>query len=235
MEIAVWPTSGLDPGTVGQMEPELAAGTRLGELFSDGTRVWGSAGTWDRLWLRAADVMAAAGDRFGLTVGKPVLLADGLMNQTWRLTTDSGRFVLRVIRPDLPVEEVRYEHDITAHLRERIPEVVVPVPGVDGDTVQRWEAVLVVVFPFVDGTLAVTWPATVWEPWAAATLARLHRAGLDLGVGQRPGARRVDQESTLWATVGPVWPRSWTPPRRRSGCSAGWTARPSPSMSGYRR
>ena len=186
------------------MESGWAAGTRLGELSPDGTHVWSSAGSWDRLWLRAADVVAVAVARFGLTVGEPLLLAEGLWNQSWRLTAGGGRFVLRVIRPDLPLEGVRYEHDVTARLRERVPEVVTAVPGLDGDTVQRWDDVLVVVFPFVDGQVAASWPAAVWEPWAAQMLARLHRAGLDLGVGQRPAALRVDQEPTLWATVGPV-------------------------------
>jgi Ser/Thr protein kinase RdoA (MazF antagonist) len=187
-----------------QVESEWAAGTRLGELSPDGSHAWGSAGSWDRLWLRAADVAAVAGERFGLGVGEPLLLAEGLWNQSWRLTAGGGRFVLRVIRPDLPIEDVRYEHDVTARLRARIPEVVAVIRGLDGDTVQVWGDVLVVVFPFVDGAVAATLPAAVWEPWAATMLARLHRTGLDLGVGQRPAARRVDQEPNLWATVGPV-------------------------------
>ncbi len=186
------------------MESGWAAGTRLGELSPDGTHVWGSAGSWDRLWLRAPDVVAVAGTRFGLTVGEPVLLADGLWNQSWRLTAGGNRFVLRVIRPDLPLEQVRYEHDVTARLRGQVPEVVAAAPASDGDTVQRWDDVLVVVFPFVDGTVAAGLPTAVWEPWAATMLARLHRAGLDLEVGQRPGVLRVDQEPTLWAAVGPV-------------------------------
>lgn len=187
-----------------RVEVGWAAGTRLGELSPDGSHVWGSADTWDRVWLRAADVVAVAGARFGLTVGEPVLLAEGLWNQSWKLRAASGRFVLRVIRPDLPLEQVRYEHNLNARLRERVSEVVAAVPGSDGDSVQTWGDVLVVVFPFVDGTVAASLPAAVWEPWAATMLARLHRAGLDLGVGQRPGALRVDQQPSLWSTVGPV-------------------------------
>jgi Ser/Thr protein kinase RdoA (MazF antagonist) len=186
------------------VETPRGAGSRLGELSGEGTHVWGSGDSWDPLWLLADEVITAARDRYGHSAERPVLLADGLWNQSWRLSTPDGAFVLRVIRPDLDVDQIRYEHETTARLQVQIAEAVVPLPGVDGDTVQHWGELLVVLFPFIAGTTAASLPAPLWERQAARILGRIHRAGVLADLQQRPGASRVDEQPTIWSTLGPM-------------------------------
>lgn len=186
------------------MQDAWAAGTTLGELSPDATHVWGSAESWDPLWLLPAEAAAAAQQRYGLLVERPVLLAEGLWNKSWRVSSRSETFVLRVIRPDLDLGQVSYEHGTTARLHERVPEVVVALPGLDGLTVQRWGDMLITLFPFIVGATAATGHPSLWEPWAAQMLGRIHQAGMAAGIGQRPGAMRVDEQPTIWSTIGPV-------------------------------
>lgn len=185
----------------------MASGHRVGEVSPGGTHVWDSGGRWEPLWLRPDQVAAAARACFGRTVaGPPRFLAEGMLNQSWQLDTPHGCCVLRVTRPALSREQVGYEHDVTRSLHRHVPEVVPPLPGRDGDTVQVWGGRLLSLFPFVDGVLGTGTDPKLRASRAAAMLARIHRVSRDLSDrAQRPGFRRADERPRwLWARVRPV-------------------------------
>lgn len=183
-------------------------GARVGDLSPGGKRMWGSGGAWEPLWLRADEVVDAVRMRFGRTVAAPRLLGDGLLNQSWRVDSPDGRYVLRVSRPERPREQVAYEHALLRALREHVAAVVAPLPDRDGETVQRWRGRVLSLFPYIEGTPGTAIAPDVRSRQAATMLARIHRAGTGLGLGQRPGWRSVDEHPRLiWPAVRPVLER----------------------------
>ncbi len=111
-------------------------------------------------------------------------------------------------RPERPREQVAYEHALIRALREHITAVVAPLPGRDGETVQQWRGTILSLFPYIEGTPGIEVEPDVRSRQAATTLARIHRAGIDLGFGQRPGWRSVDEHPrSIWPTVRPVLER----------------------------
>ena len=180
---------------------------KTGDLSPEGKHMWDGC-AWEPLWLLPDEVVDAVRARFGRTVTTPRLLGEGLLNQSWRIDSPGGLYVLRVSRSERPREQVAYEHAFIRALREHVAAVVAPLPGQDGETVQRWRRRILSLFPYIEGT-----PGTAVEPdvrsrRAATTLARIHRVGVDLGFGQRPGWSSVDEHPRLiWPTVRPVLER----------------------------
>jgi Ser/Thr protein kinase RdoA (MazF antagonist) len=167
-----------------------------GDISADGRSVW-DTDHWEPLRLTAAQVVDAVMAGWGLQAEAPLrYLAEGLMNHSWQLSTAAGEFVVRVVRPDIDTTQLHREHWIVSALHRSVPEVVVPLPGCDGDTVQTYEGIDLVLYPYVAGQLANSVPQERWEHDAASLLARIHLAGLPLT--ERKG------RNSVWSTVRPV-------------------------------
>jgi Ser/Thr protein kinase RdoA (MazF antagonist) len=184
----------------------------VGDLSADGTHVWGGH-TWEPLSLVSGEVVDAARVCFGRDASAPpTFMTEGLMNESWRIDSPDGAYVLRVSRSDLSREQVRYEHAVTGQLHDTVREVVAPLLGRDGETLQTWQGRDLSLFPYIDGVLGTdVEPATRWQQ-AATILARIHRASTSLAVGRPPDqSRMVDEQPTMWSTVRPVLERELPP------------------------
>ena len=180
----------------------------IGDLSPDGKHMWGSGGAWEPLWLLPDQVIDAVRARFGHTVTTPRFLGEGLLNQSWRIDSHDESFVLRVSRPERRREQVAYEHALIRALYEPVAAVVAPLPGHDGETVQRWRRRILSLFPYIEGTLGTAVEADIRSQQAAKTLAQVHRVSVNLGFGQRHGWRSVDEHPRLtWPTVRSVLER----------------------------
>jgi len=163
-----------------------------GVLSPGGTRVWETAGFgWQPLWLTADEVVDAARRAFGVPVQDTELLADGMLNQTWRLHCPDHDRALRVSRTERTVEQVRYEHAFAAAVAPSVPALVaaetVEVPVVHGRALS--------LYPFVSGVSGLSLPVMPRARATAELLAALHRASLPLGLPQRPGFLASDERS----------------------------------------
>ncbi len=168
-----------------------------GDISLDGQSVW-DTDHWEPLRLTAAQVVRAVKDGWGLEAQAPLrYLAEGLMNHSWQCSSAAGEFVVRVVRPDIDADQLDREHRVVRALSRDVPEVVVPVPGRNGDTVQSYEGINVVLYPYVAGQLANSVPQELWEHKAAALLARIHRTGLRL-VDHPP------ERESIWSAVRPI-------------------------------
>lgn len=94
-------------------------------------------------------------------------------SQHWRVTTDRGRFVLRRSYRSKAASDVRFEHELVAHLRRRGFPGPVYVPTTAGEPCALVDARLWRMSEFVAGR-----PARIADPAdaavAGATLARYH-------------------------------------------------------------
>ena len=188
------------------MNPRTAQ-PAVGELSSDGTTVWGGH-QWEPLLLRQSEVIEAAQRCFGRSVvATPAFMTEGLMNQSWRVVSPDGTYVMRVSRPDLRRESVTYEHAVIGQLHQKVPEVVSALPGSDGETLQAWRGRSLSFFPYIDGILGTDVEEAVRWQQTASMLARIHRAGTTLGLGQAPGQHAVLDQPTMWSRVRPVLER----------------------------
>ena len=146
---------------------------------------WG----WQDLWFTGVQVVEVCRARFGVPAEHAVLLAEGMLNQTWRISCPDHDRVLRVGREERTAEQVGYEHAAASAWATVTPKVVVAehdeTPLVDGHTMT--------LFPFVEGIsgTAVAGPERARQ--LAPVLAAMHRASLALGLGQRPGFHAVDE------------------------------------------
>lgn len=177
----------------------------MGELSADRTHYW-DTDDWEPLWLRPDEVAAAVHRRYGLAAESVTLLADGLLNQSWRVDGPGGALVVRVSRAERTREQVGYEHEFLRRLRGRFDFIVPALSGVDGETVQTFRGRTLSAFPFIAGTPGTAVDAGLLGRNAAEILARLHRASLDgLGLPQRPGLRCVDEHPRwIWHAIRPV-------------------------------
>lgn len=182
----------------------------IGELSPDGTRMWGGR-RWEPLWLLPVEVVEAVRVCFGRDMGAASLMVEGLMNQSWRVESPAGAYILRVSRPELARERVRYEHAVVTRLHDEVREVVAPLPGSDGDTLQAWQGRSLTLFPYVEGNLGTSVEPAIRCRRSATMLARIHNAGIDVEIGQSPGERAVDERRTMWSTVRPVLERDLPP------------------------
>lgn len=190
------------------MSQTAEPGTGTGDLSPEGTHVW-DGHDWEPLWLQRDDVVEACRTCFGREPGTPEFLAEGLTNQSWRVDTEApdgdGAYVLRVSGPELSRAQIGYEHAVAGGLHEQVAEVIAPVPGAGGETLQTFRDRMVTLFPHVDGTTGAAVDPDIRADQAARILARIHRAGTDRGFGQRPGGRAVDEPPRLtWPAVRPI-------------------------------
>lgn len=122
-------------------------------------------------------------ERYGLRgLPRPVRLTGGYGNDVFRL----GAVVLRVAGPGATRESLAYEHRLVARLAEWVPEVAAPLRALDGGTVLEEDGRLASVWPWIDGRRGGRRSPTT-AATAGALLARIHAAGLGLGLPPRPG------------------------------------------------
>jgi Ser/Thr protein kinase RdoA (MazF antagonist) len=147
---------------------------------------WG----WRTLWLTAIQVVKACRTHFGVPALEATLLADGMLNQTWRVVCRDRDRVLRVSRAERTVDQVAYERAAAAAWAAAVPEVVVAehvdFPIVDGHALT--------IFPYVDGISGTTVPGPRRAGLLAPKMAAMHRAALELGLPQRPGFSAIDEQ-----------------------------------------
>lgn len=191
-------------------EPHDAPRPAIGELSPDGLHYWGGdIWQWQPLWLAPDEVIEATQQRFDQACSTVHFLAAGLLNQSWRVDTDHGSYVLRVSRSERSHDQITYEHAVTQELNKHVSAVVPPLPGRDGATIQRWRGRMLSLFPFVEGVdgSAITPDARIRQ--AANVLAHIHRASLEhLHLGQRPGFRQADAHPRwVWTAVRPTLTR----------------------------
>ncbi len=105
-------------------------------------------------------------------------LEGGYWNQTFKLVTDYGDFVLRVSPSRTIAESVVFQHDLMRFMHSRIAEVPLPIAGRDGDTFFVFENQTISLLPFMPGEMASRSNPTD-RISAAQMLAKLHRAGLE--------------------------------------------------------
>jgi homoserine kinase type II len=99
---------------------------------------------------------------------------DGVLNQTFVVDTDGGRYVLRAYRP-LRRERIRREHALIAYVAGHGLPAPGPLPSRDGETLLERDGRFYALFPYVEGR-RVPRPVLTGKE-AAATgrfLARLH-------------------------------------------------------------
>ena len=105
-------------------------------------------------------------------------LEGGYWNQTFKLTSDDGDYVLRISPPRTLAESVVFQHELMRFMRSRIAEIPLPIAGRNGDTFFVFENKTVSLLPFMPGEMASrSNPAD--RTSAAQMLARLHRAALE--------------------------------------------------------
>lgn len=166
---------------------------RPGDVSDDGllhydSHAWG----WRALSLPRAAVADAATASFGLDLtAEPVLLGDGLLNESWRLESPAGRHVLRVSRRERSPAQVRVEHAVARAWAGAVPQVVVAA----SDATPVVEGHVLTLFPFVDGTSGAAADPVARADELAALVATLHRRTLACGLTrQRPGFTSVDEQ-----------------------------------------
>ncbi|MET9021778.1 phosphotransferase [Actinopolymorpha sp. NPDC004070] len=176
----------------------------VGELSDDDTKVW-DGHQWEPLWLLRSEIPSATRTCFGHVVNqRPTFMTEGLMNQSWRVESLDGTYVVRVSRSELSREQVAYEHAALGLLRYEVPEVVPPLPGLNGETLQIIRGQVLSLFPYVNGFLGTEVAAGIRWQQAASVLARIHRAGTNLELGVADDVRSVLDQPTTWSTVRPV-------------------------------
>jgi len=160
-----------------------------GQLSADGRQYFdGPDWGWQDLWVPAATILDVSRAQFSVPVLRATLLADGMLNQSWRISCSDHDRVLRVGRRERTVEQVAYERVAAAAWAAVVPEVVTAehddVPVIDGHTLT--------LFPFVHGASGAGVPGPERAGILAPKLAAMHRASLVLGLHQRPGFAAID-------------------------------------------
>jgi Ser/Thr protein kinase RdoA (MazF antagonist) len=141
-------------------------------------------------------------------------LTGGYANDLLLAEAEGRQLVIRVVRRPVDLAGLEWEAGVTRALAAEVPEVVAPVPALDGSSAVALGADAVLVLPYVDAM-----PADRDDPRqraaAAALLGRFHAAARNLDVGQRPGAVRLAQlrprlaDGSYYAAIGPTakpWP-----------------------------
>lgn len=160
-----------------------------GDLSPDGTHFYdGPDWGWQQLWLTPDRVRSFCSEDRGLPVERVDLLAEGMLNQTWKITCADHDRVLRVGRTERTVEQVRYERLVVGAWAEVADAVVAAehddVPVLDGHTLT--------LFPFCSGDSGTRVASPIRARELVPVLAAMHRSALKLDLGQRPGSRSVD-------------------------------------------
>ncbi len=159
-----------------------------GQLSPDGTSSFHGDWGWQRLWFSRARVLELCRQHFAVEATGAILLADGMLNQSWRIAADDHDRVLRIGRRERTAEQVAYERVAARMWSAVVPQVVVAeyadVPVVDGR--------VLTLFPFIEGTSGSSVEAPLRARNLAPPLARMHRVSLAVRLPQRPGFTAMD-------------------------------------------
>lgn len=139
--------------------------------------------------MRPGSALAAeVARRYGFErLPSPERLLGGYGNDVYRL----GDVVVRVASETATEETLAYEHELVAALAARVPEVHAPLRAVDGSTFWRSGEHVVSLWPWIPGRRGERRSRRL-RVTAAAVLARIHGAGLELDeVPPRPGQPSV--------------------------------------------
>ncbi|HVX47217.1 MAG TPA: phosphotransferase [Mycobacteriales bacterium] len=166
-----------------------------GDLSPEQTHFWDN-GFWEPLWLSPAQILDAVTTSYSRKAGHAHYLADGLLNQSWKIDDD---YVLRVSRPERTLAQVQYEHDVIRALHRHIDVVVPPITSGEGGTVAEYHGYRLSLFPFVTGIPGTAIDPTIRTRESARVLAEIHRQSLE--IGQRPDMHMID-EGRRWP-----WPQ----------------------------
>ena len=183
---------------------------KVGDLSPDSRHYWdGDVWQWRPLWLVPQEAIDSVRHCFRRPATAAHLLATGLLNQSWRVETHDGTYVLRVSRSERSAEQLAYEHTFILALKEHLRIVVPPLAGRGGKTLQSWQRRLLSLFPFVEGTDGTAVHPEDRMRAAATVLAEIRRASLTLSpIGQRPGFRSVDEHPRwIWLVLKPILSR----------------------------
>ena len=161
-----------------------------GEISPGATRFYdGADWGWHPLWLTGEQVIETCRSRFGVAATAAALLAEGMLNQTWRVTCTDHDRVLRVSRTERTPAQVGYEHTVAAAWAAAVPVVVVA----EHDDVPVLEGHALTLYPFIDGVSGLRVSGAERAGQLVPRLAAMHRATLALQLPQRPGFSSVDE------------------------------------------
>ncbi|GAB3754889.1 phosphotransferase enzyme family protein [Microlunatus parietis] len=168
---------------------------RRAELSADGTQYYdGPDWGWQELWLTADEVFAFCAEDRGLPATQVSLLAEGLLNQSWKIECSDHDRVLRVSRSERTPEQVAYELPVVRAWAEAAPVVVAAehedVPVVDDR--------VLTIFPYVKGFSGLSMASPDRTRELIPVVAAMHRVSLGLDLRQRPGFTSID-EQPRWA------------------------------------
>jgi Ser/Thr protein kinase RdoA (MazF antagonist) len=82
-----------------------------------------------------SELISEIGERYG--IGSPITarrLAGGYANDVFRLDADGPPTVLHLKYPPVDADSLNWEHRLLAQLNSHLPEVLAPVPALDGST-----------------------------------------------------------------------------------------------------
>lgn len=175
----------------------------IGTVSDDGAYYWDSDGHgWQPLWLTMTEIRQAALVCYGIEAPTAQHLANGMLNQSWRI----GDFVLRVSRAQKTREQLLYEHRVLSILHGEAPEVLSPVEGTNGRSLQAFKHRWLTMFPYVEGVLGSDLPTESRVQPTSTMMAKLHRLSQRLlNLPQRPGYYAADVQSQwLWPRLAPM-------------------------------
>ncbi|MBB5835853.1 phosphotransferase enzyme family protein [Kribbella italica] len=169
-------------------------------MNTEASHYWnGPAWGWKRLWITPGGVQDAVRRRYGIAADSATFLAAGMLNQSWRISSADGDFVLRVTRADRTREQIEYEHSLTTELHKSIVVVIPPEPGLDHGTLQEWQNRPVSLFRYVDGIPGTELRAETRMSAVADVLGQIHHRTAILRWPQRTGFRSVrDEPRWVW-------------------------------------
>src|SRR4051812_30504953 len=81
-------------------------------------------------------------------------LEGGYWNQTLKLATEKGEFVLRISRPRTKPESISYQHALMRFMNSKMAKVPAPVTLIDGQTFFVADSCGVTLLPFIEGETA---------------------------------------------------------------------------------
>jgi Ser/Thr protein kinase RdoA (MazF antagonist) len=135
-------------------------------------------------------------------INNPRRLDGGLWSDVFRIETEHGPIAVKIGHDRFSLRRFEFEENLVRGLAKRIPEVVVPLAALDGATYFLFSGRPVTVTPYVEGELAIPGSASNVR-LAAQLIARVHRAGIELGMDvdreDYPPLARLDLETNrMW-------------------------------------
>ena len=116
-----------------------------------------------------------------------LLLAGGLLNQTWLLHCSDRDRVLRVGRPERTLEQVLYEQTLSRAWAVRVPQLITTEADAVPVTSEQDQVHVLSLFPFRAGVPGTCVPAATRLAQLAPAMATMHRTAQELVLDQRPG------------------------------------------------